>query len=61
MTVAEALQVAIDNEKSEKVKSVYRKWYGQMTIKQASAPLTEKERKNWLERHYPNAVASYGA
>lgn len=60
-TLAEVLQIAIDNEQDPIFKEFYRKVYGKLTLKQASLPAGKDLEKNWLERHYPNAVASYGA
>lgn len=51
MTVAEALQIAIDNEKNTEAKRIYRKWYENMTIEQASVQFTEKEKQKWLKKH----------
>lgn len=56
MTVAEALQVAIDNATSLKIRDVYRKWYNRLTISQASVYLTKKEEKAWLKKHCGGTV-----
>jgi len=55
MTVAEALQIAIDNATNPKIKAVYRKWYNRMTIKQASVVMTKKEEQAWLKKHVGGA------
>lgn len=54
MTVAEAIQMAIDNVTNPKIKDVYRKWYDRMTIKQASVIMTKREEQDWLKKHGGN-------
>ena len=54
MTVAEAIQMAINNTTNPKIKDVYRKWYGKMTIKQASVVMTKREERDWLKKHGGN-------
>lgn len=54
MTIAEAFQMAIDNATNPKIKDIYRKWYDQMTIKQASAVMTKREEQDWLKKHGGN-------
>ena len=51
MTVAEAIQMAIDNATNPKIKDIYRKWYNKMTIKQASVIMTKREEQDWLKKH----------
>lgn len=52
MTVAEALQIAIDKEQNPKFKEFYRKVYGKLTLKQASLPAGKDLEKNWLNKYY---------
>lgn len=54
MTVAEAIQMAIDNATDPKIKDIYRKWYDRMTIKQASVVMTKREEQDWLKKHGGN-------
>lgn len=54
MTIAEAVQMAIDNATNPKIKDIYRKWYDQMTIKQASVVMTKREEQDWLKKHGGN-------
>ena len=54
MTIAEAIQMAIDNATNPKIKDVYRKWYNKMTIKQASVVMTKREEQDWLKKHGGN-------
>ena len=54
MTVAEAIQMAIDNATNLKIKDIYRKWYDQMTIKQANVVMTKREEQDWLKKHGGN-------
>lgn len=54
MTVAEAIQIAIDNATNPKIKDIYCKWYNKMTIKQASVIMTKKEEQDWLKKYGGN-------
>ena len=54
MTIAEAIQMAIDNATNPKIKNVYRKWYEKLTIKQASVVMTKREEQDWLKKHGGN-------